>query len=79
MAQSRSENPVPGGTGHWPVPFGDPPDGTGDDARGSKSPLLARRLRSVPVGGSPTGGGRVARTTQFSDRLSSARPLREAF
>ena len=44
---------VLGGTGHWPVPSGDSPDGT-------------ERL-AIPVGGSPTGTGRGARSTHFKN------------
>jgi signal transduction histidine kinase len=55
--ESVSGNRALGSTGHWPVPSGDPPDGTGkpfspgDDARSGDSTL------SVSVGGSPTGAG----------------------
>src|ERR1019366_8359849 len=50
-------NSVLGSTGHWPVPSGDPPDGTGKDKLpgvGSDSPC---GRQTMPVGGSPTRTG----------------------
>jgi len=73
IAQSVFENSVLGGTGHWPVPSGDSPDGRGATVRGDGHGLFEALLAEVPVGGPPTGAGgtqRVARATHFQNRLS---------
>jgi len=47
-----------GSTGHWPVPSGDPPDGTGrTTALQASSPTSKGGASVIPVGGSPTGTG----------------------
>ena len=57
IRKSLSEHAIMGGTGHWPVPSGDPPDGTARWLGVSKSPVS----RSGPVpfrsARSPTGAG----------------------
>ncbi|MDQ6630420.1 MAG: hypothetical protein M3Y82_01525 [Verrucomicrobiota bacterium] len=55
-----------GSTGDSPVPSGDPPDGINKQRfEPIKNDVLAIDVSVVPVGGSPTEGGRVARTTHF--------------
>jgi hypothetical protein len=56
-AKSASGNPFLGSTGHWPVPPGDSPDGTGSALGGNKDGTFARSRLALPVGGSPTGTG----------------------
>src|SRR5437763_12342527 len=55
--KSVFEKSVLGSTGHWPVPSGDSPDGTGATARAKRHGLFETLLAEVPVGGSPTGAG----------------------
>jgi len=74
-----------GSTGHWPVPSGDSPDGTGraspahDDGLlvGAAAPACAAeaamaRRRPVPVGGSPTGAGQWPAPPIFQIRSEQA-------
>src|SRR5437773_4298059 len=56
-AQSVFENSVLGSTGHWPLPSGDSPDGTGATVRANGHGVFATMLAEVPVGRSPTGAG----------------------
>ena len=49
---------APGSTGHWPVPPGDPPEGTGRaSALQTSHPASKGGTPVIPVGGSPTGTG----------------------
>ena len=56
-AQSASGNPFLGSTGHWPVPPGDSPGGTGSAPGGNKDGPFERSRLNLPVGESPTGTG----------------------
>ena len=58
VEQSRNCVVQEGGTGHWPVPSGDSPDGTAA-ASATKSATTGGNATSpsIPVGGSPTGTG----------------------
>ena len=56
-AQSASGNPFLGSTGHWPVPPGDSPGGTGSAPGGNKDGPFERSRLDLPVGESPTGTG----------------------
>ena len=42
-----------GSTGHWPVPTGDSPDGTGRASPANAGGLLVGAAAAVPVGGPP--------------------------
>ena len=57
LAQSVFENSVLGGTGHWPVPAGDSPDGTATRLRVRKDAAVLDLVSVHPVGESPTGAG----------------------
>src|SRR5207249_9288834 len=57
LPESVSENSILGSTGHWPVPSGDSPDGTGRASPTNEIGLLLGVATLVPVGGSPTGTG----------------------
>ncbi len=46
-----------GSTGRWPVPSGDPPDGTGKTPAAKSGGKNQTVAASIPVGGSPTGAG----------------------
>ncbi len=46
-----------GSTGHWPVPPGDSPGGTGSAPAANKDRPLGRRRLGIPFGESPTGTG----------------------
>ena len=48
---------VLGGTGHWPVPSGDSPDGTERRIFLAPARLSNPTRLAIPVGGSPTGTG----------------------
>jgi len=67
-ARSVFENSVLGSTGHWPVPSGDSPDGTGATVRANGHGLFATLLAEVRRVADR--GGRVARATHFQNRLS---------
>ena len=54
---SLFENPATGSTGHWPVPSGDPPDGTGEANITNGHTGSRHTIALVPVGGSTTGAG----------------------
>ncbi len=56
-AQSVFGNCLLGSTGHWPVPSGDSPDGTGGASPANEGGRLLGSALLVPVGGSPTGTG----------------------
>jgi hypothetical protein len=47
----------PGSTGHWPVPSGDSPGGTGRTPKGDRARVLHVCASFLPVGESPTGAG----------------------
>src|SRR5437899_9607388 len=55
--ESVSGNSFCGSTGHWPVPPGDPPGGTGSAPGSNKDGTVARSRLALPVGGSPTSTG----------------------
>src|SRR5260370_37603837 len=55
--KSVSGNLFSGSTGHWPVPHGDSPGGTGTAPGVNKDAPLGRSRRALPVGESPTGTG----------------------
>jgi hypothetical protein len=46
-----------GGTGHWPVPSGDPPDGMGSTPARKQGQAAGAASTSISVGGSPTDAG----------------------
>ena len=46
-----------GGTGHWPVPSGDPPDGTESAPAKKQRGAAGAASTSIPAGGSPTEAG----------------------
>ena len=46
-----------GSTGHWPVPSGDPPGGTGRTPACNTAAAGSTSVSAIPVGGSPTGTG----------------------
>ena len=46
-----------GSTGHWPVPSGDSPDGTGETRPTNADAAFQGEHRTLSVGGSPTGTG----------------------
>ena len=48
---------VVGSTGHWPVPFGDSPNGTGGTLSQYPGPFLCREPHCVPPGQWPGGTG----------------------
>jgi len=50
-------NCLMGSTGHWPVPSGDSPDGTGRASSANEDSQVLGVALLVPVGGSPTGTG----------------------
>jgi len=62
-----------GSTGHWPVPSGDSPDGTGRASPADDDGLLVWAAAPVPVGGSPTGAGQWPAPPIFQTR-STATP-----
>src|SRR5438093_6114433 len=57
MVESVFGNCALGSTGHWPVPSGDSPDGTGRASPANPGGQLRAAALLVPVGGSPTGTG----------------------
>ncbi len=59
MARRHSERTGRGlgRTGHWPVPSGDPPDGTGKAVLPQTGVELQAVAPVIPVGGSPAGTG----------------------
>jgi valyl-tRNA synthetase len=46
-----------GSTGHWPVPSGDSPDGTGIDVTAKLAMKSRETSSAIPAGGSPAGTG----------------------
>src|SRR6185295_3875719 len=48
-----------GGTGHWPVPSGDSPDGTRTMRGSNKATTKITAAADIAVGGSPTGAGEL--------------------
>ncbi len=48
-----------GSTGYQPVPSGNLPDGTGEASRKQSGVASSSSASSIPVGGSPTGAGRL--------------------
>ena len=49
--------PVMGGTGHWPVSSGDPPDETGSREKSKFDGQMLGGVSLIPVGELPTGTG----------------------
>lgn len=58
-----------GSTGDSPVPSGDSPDGTAIKPEKDKAASLLRNAAAIPLGGSPSGNGRVARSTRAKQIL----------
>jgi len=67
-----------GGTGHWPVPSGDPPLGTGKTIELFRAPVFSASVRSLPSGQWPdgTGGSPVPPVpiSEFGFNVSYPRP-----
>ena len=68
-AESVFADSVVGGTGHWPVRSGDPPDAMPPPVRANRDGLVPLLLRRAGVGGSPTGTGGSPVPPTFSNTL----------
>ena len=71
-----------GGTGHWPVPSGDPPDGTGSAPASKQRRVAGETSASISVGDPPTDAGgspalpTLTLTATVTDKLADKpRPL----
>jgi len=73
-AQSASGNPFLGSTGHWPVPPGDSPGGTGTAPGTDKDWSFARGRLALPLGESRTGTGGSPVLPIFKTRSEILRP-----
>jgi hypothetical protein len=62
-----------GSIGEPPVPSGDSPDGTATSVCVNEDGLLAKSRRAVPVGGSPTGAGKLPALPIFQTRSQRRR------
>src|SRR5260370_16726291 len=72
-SQSVSGHLFVGSTGHWPVPPGDPPGGTGSTPGDRKDAPCERSRQAIPVGGSPTRTGEAPGPPIF--RIPSPAPF----
>ena len=66
-----------GSTGHWPVPYGDPPGGTGRTPACNTAAAGSTSVSAIPVGGVADRHGRVARATQRPRRHRHPQPRRQ--